>query len=900
MASRASIFDMNFTRIGLGPEWKGTRRGPRPILPLIAGCALALACSSSPSEAAHTGTSNSGGMPSASAGAGGAFASAGSGGNGGSGALAGTSSGSGGDPDVSNLGPQPVTMLAQNDDFNAASDGALGQLGALYNLALGQWRTGPRWSWANDVESSLANYERSNGLLAPYLFTETYDLNLSKNFLDDFGYDDEAWWANAWIRTYDVTGDTKYLSMAKTIFADMLNAWDASTCNGGVWWNRNRDYKNAITNELFMLVAAQLHNRTAGDVDYLNWAKREWDWFKVDGGMIDAQGLIDDGLTAACKSNGQTQWTYNQGIVLGALVELYHATSDLQYLEAAQKLAAASTTKSVTAAGILQEPCEPSASCNDDQSNFKGIYQRHLLRLFDADTSATYGAFLFENAHSVLAHDRDASGNLGLTWSGPFDHPDAQRQNSGLQALHAAAPPWTRNLPFVRAAGGASFNHPMGRPVDPLAWRCDPASCPNAGSMQDGPFIAYLPAGAHVAHFELAASRTSTSSEALVQLEVRDETTSSTLALVRVAWSEFRVARSAQDFSVPFTLASPGHALSFRVLWQALAGAPALTIDSLSVDQPNAFAAANLTHECGRADAFQNWEADRQRDSASCALAAASGLALPAGHAIAHFELKVDNFGLDDANVATIAVLDHATGAVVLSKDLTRKSFPNVLFQDFSLEFSANSGQSFDFITTWQNSELAPRLTQRSIYVQAATADASITLPFDTRGIGTAPGDASVDGVGSALSAQWLGSAITVAGHSFAFGSSAPGALNVLASNGQNIALPPKAARELHLLLFAVNGTQSGVNFELHYTDHTSASISQSVSDWVASAPQADESYALAAPARWSKTALEYGNFHVFHHVLPLDSTRTLASLTVPTNPNLKILAATLSQVAGR
>ncbi len=789
-------------------------------------------------------------------------------------------------------------MLAANDDFNAASDGALTQFASLYNLAIGQWLTGPRWSWANDVESSLANYERSNGLLAPYLFTETYDLNLSKNFLDDFGYDDEAWWANAWIRAFDLTGDAKYLSMAKTIFTDMLNAWDASTCNGGVWWNRNRDYKNAITNELFMLVAAQLHSRTPGDTDYLNWAKREWDWFKVDGGMIDARGLVDDGLTTACKSNGQTQWTYNQGIVLGALVEIYHATSDVQYLQAAQKLADASTSKSVTSGGILQEPCEPSANCNDDQSNFKGIYQRHLLRLFDADTTKTYGAFLFKNAHSVLANDRDGSGNLGLNWAGPYDHQDAQRQNSGLQALHAAAPPWTRNLPFVRAAAGASFNHAMGRPVDPHAWRCDPTSCPTVGAMQDGPFIAYLPAGAHVAHFELAASRTSAAADALAQLEIRDETAGNAIAMVTAAWSDFHVARGVQDFAVPFTLATAGHALSFRVLWQALASAPALTIYSVGVDQPNAFAAASLSHACGRLDALENWEADRQRDTASCTLSSGPGIALSAGHALAHFELKVDNFAWDDAKVATIAVVDHASSASLATKDLTRKDFQTVMFQDFSLEFTAQTGQRVDLVTIYQTSDDAPRLTERAIYVQDATTDSSITLPFDTRGIGTAAGDASVDGVGSAFAAQWLGSPATVAGHTFSFGSTAAGAMNVLSANGQSLTLPQKPARELHLLLFAVNGTQSAQTFTVHYADDGTVAITQSVSDWVAAAPQADESYAVSAPARWSKTALEYGNFHVFHHTLPLDPARMPMSVTLPSNASLKLLAATASVVA--
>ena len=860
---------------------------------------LLAACTGSPANPPNSAPPAAG----ASSGGSGSLATAGRSGEGG--ATAGGSSGQGGsvasagaagDPDESDAGPSVVAALVAGDDFNAASDGALSRSGALYNLAIGQWTTGPRWSWANDAEASLANFERSDGLLAPYLFTETYDLNLSKNFLDDFGYDDEAWWANTWVRAFDDTGDPKYLAMAKTIFADMLNAWDASTCQGGVWWNRDRAYKNAITNELFILVAANLHNRTPGDSVYLGWATQAWTWFSGSG-MINASSLVEDGLTTDCKGNGQTTWTYNQGIILGAAVELFNATSDMSYLTQAQKLADASTTSLVTASGILQEPCEPSTTCNDDQTNFKGIYQRHLLRLYDASLDPDYGAFLYKNAHSVNANDRAADNSLGNVWSGPFDSSDAQRQSSGLQALHAQAPPWTKNLPFLRAAGGKSFNHGMGRPVGTLAWRCDPASCPSAGPMQEGPFVSYLPAGSHVAHFELTASRISTSTSALAELEVRDETTGSTLASATTPWSDFHVARAVQDFAVPYQLPSAGHALSFRVIWQAVPSAPALTVSDVSVDQAFAFSAANLDHQCGRLDAFQNWAADRQRDAAACELASGPAVALPAGPATAHFELKVDNFNLDDERVATLAVVDHASGSAVLERALTRQDFPNALFQDFSLAFTAQANESFDFVATWQRSALAPRLILRGVYVVASARDMSVALGYDTRGIGTAPGDGSIDGVGSVFASQWLGSSVTVAGHSFTFGATSPGALNVLSANGQSVTLPAQAASELQLLLFAINGTQSAQSFVVHYTDGSSSSVTRSVSDWVSAAPQADESYAVAAPARWSKTGLEYGNFHIFQQSLPLDPKRVPASLSLPANPNLKLFAATLNAV---
>jgi uncharacterized protein YyaL (SSP411 family) len=55
-------------------------------------------------------------------------------------------------------------------------------------------------------------------------------------FLNGF-YDDELWWVLAWIKVFDVTGDTQYLDTASTIFEDAKNAWGQTPC-GGLWWDK--------------------------------------------------------------------------------------------------------------------------------------------------------------------------------------------------------------------------------------------------------------------------------------------------------------------------------------------------------------------------------------------------------------------------------------------------------------------------------------------------------------------------------------------------------------------------------------------------------------------------------------------------------------------------------------
>ncbi len=111
-------------------------------------------------------------------------------------------------------------------------------------------------------------------------------------------YDDNLWWGLAWVAAYDLTGDGRYLDAARVIFERCLDGWD-DTCGGGLWWSRARTYKNAITNELFLTLAARLHQRVPGDQYYLDWALR-------DVGVVRGQrhdrpgGLVNDGLTADC------------------------------------------------------------------------------------------------------------------------------------------------------------------------------------------------------------------------------------------------------------------------------------------------------------------------------------------------------------------------------------------------------------------------------------------------------------------------------------------------------------------------------------------------------------------------------------------------------------------------
>jgi predicted alpha-1,6-mannanase (GH76 family) len=256
--------------------------------------------------------------------------------------------------------------------------------------------------------------------------------------------DDGEWWALNWIQAYDLTGDRKYLLMAVKIADFTYDYWD-STCGGGVWWNAERTYKNAVTNGQFIRLTAALHNRIPGDKRWLARSQAAWDWF-VGSGMINSENLVNDGLNDDCQNNGQNVWTYNQGLAIGAALELWRATSDPELLSTARRLADAAIDGGLTVDGVLTEACDAlDRTCDDNGKQFKGIFLRYLMDLADTTGDERYRAFVATQAATIWERDRDAADRLGLRWAGgtSIEHPnpfDWRTQASALSALIADIP----------------------------------------------------------------------------------------------------------------------------------------------------------------------------------------------------------------------------------------------------------------------------------------------------------------------------------------------------------------------------------------------------------------------------------------------------------------------------
>ena len=164
--------------------------------------------------------------------------------------------------------------------------------------------------------------------------------------------------------------------------------------------------------------------------------------------MGGADGLVCGGKgcdPSTCVNNQHTEWTYNQGVVLGGLGLLYEFSGNATLLTVATDLVDATTTTLVYSSGILEESCEELDDCDSDQQQFKGIYVRYLMYLqpFLEDATPTkalqYRSWVKMQSNSIWSKDATSAHDFGLKWVGPVQTPGNTVQTSAMDALVAEA-----------------------------------------------------------------------------------------------------------------------------------------------------------------------------------------------------------------------------------------------------------------------------------------------------------------------------------------------------------------------------------------------------------------------------------------------------------------------------
>ncbi len=156
-------------------------------------------------------------------------------------------------------------------------------------------------------------------------------------------------------------------------------------------------------------------------------------------------------------------------------------------------------------------------------------------------------------------------------------------------------------------------------------------------------------------------------------------------------------------------------------------------------------------------------------------------------------------------------------------------------------------------------------------------------LPFTSGGL---------DALGRSYSGILLGASQTISGTVYSLG---PMGLPDAVS-GQTVNLPAGQFTTLKLLATGVNGNQTGQVFTVTYTDGTTSSLTQSLSDWYSPQNYSGETKAVTTTYRDNSTGTTDGRvFYLYNYSFSLNSAKTVKSVALPVNRNVVVMAMTLT-----
>jgi hypothetical protein len=113
------------------------------------------------------------------------------------------------------------------------------------------------------------------------------------------------------------------------------------------------------------------------------------------------------------------------------------------------------------------------------------------------------------------------------------------------------------------------------------------------------------------------------------------------------------------------------------------------------------------------------------------------------------------------------------------------------------------------------------------------------------------------------------------------------------------LSLPTGNYAAMDLLATGVNGNQPNQHFVVTYTDGTTTTVTQGLSDWFTPQHYAGESIALTESFRTvAGGGIDHRNFYVYGYSIALDAGKTVQSVTLPNNRNVVVLAIDLIPVA--
>ncbi len=240
-------------------------------------------------------------------------------------------------------------------------------------------------------------------------------------------YDDNEWIGLSLVQRHYVAGrdgDPAALRRAAEIFDLVVHGWDtdpAHPCPGGVFWTQApwSSDRNTVSNGPGAELGLHLYLLTR-EQRYLDWAKRMYEWTR--GCMLAPNGLYWDHIDLAGTIQ-KTQWSYNQGVMIGAGVLLYRATGERKYLTQAKDTAAAALAFYAEDDRYFTQP-----------ARFHAIFFSNLLQLAAVAPNPAYRRAMETYANEAYARVLDPATGL-YRFEG--DAPVTLLEQSGMIRIEA-------------------------------------------------------------------------------------------------------------------------------------------------------------------------------------------------------------------------------------------------------------------------------------------------------------------------------------------------------------------------------------------------------------------------------------------------------------------------------
>lgn len=302
------------------------------------------------------------------------------------------------------------------------------------------------WFYAHSIDIAAMALARTPSQEKLNLLDTLYTAQVKRGYLQGKSvfFDDENWMALSLTRAYVLTGNKKYLETATQLFDDVLTR---GTLNRtvGVWWNYEHG-KVATASNAGPVITAVLLWKLTQKQQYIDFAQKNYAFWR-DQMVNKSTYQVYDQILA----NGQvdtTAFSYDQGLMIGAAVELYKVTHQESFLNEARAYADYMMNFMSSQNGIMIEQlCLTRLSeCITwkDVAQFKGIAFRYLVELLKVDPQNTQlRDYLDQTAHAIMSPQSfdSNSGRFAFEWDGRVTPQTGyyQTANSSVLALSAYA-----------------------------------------------------------------------------------------------------------------------------------------------------------------------------------------------------------------------------------------------------------------------------------------------------------------------------------------------------------------------------------------------------------------------------------------------------------------------------